>query len=215
MKTDKNIEKELHEIAPVLASLNKSQTEAVPAFYFSDLKENVLYKIRQEEVLDELKQFAPTLALLGKGQTQTAPIHFFEEFPDRVWSTIQQQEKLAKKKPQSTLSLWEQVGVWIEKSLFTPQYAVAFATVISAILLSGIYFSNYTGGISNQQLAAAVQNLSKEDVRAYVLEYSDEFEEIQLENEIINATSEDGDIISTEELKAYFEEDIIIDDWII
>lgn len=212
MKTNNDIQEELSKIAPILASVKKANREEVSADYFVALNEKLLQKIRKEEVLAELKNIAPVLSSLEKTQTQVVPARFFEGFPDKVFATIQMREKQSKKRAQ--LTLWEQVEMWVEKFLFTPRYTMALATVISAVVLSGIYFSSTTETQNNQQLALATQSLSKDDIETYMLEYSDEFEEAQLENQVVeNNADVTENPISAEDVRAYFEEEnISIDD---
>lgn len=212
MKISNDIREELSQIAPVLASVKKPDNGTVPADYFGGLNETLLQKIRKEEMFAELRGISPVLSSLSKAQTQHVPARFFKEFPDKVFATIQKREKLVKKRVQSTL--WESIADWLENTLFTPRYSMALTTIVSTILLSGIYFSNSTETKNNQQLAIATQRLSKDDIETYLLEYSDEFEEAQLENQVVENNAElTENPISAEEVRAYFEEEnISVDD---
>src|SRR6218665_4028149 len=98
MKTDKTIGKELSEIAPTLGSIKKPENKAVPAAYFAATKENILAKIRQEDVAAELSLLAPALSALPKSTLASLsglnlPANYFENLPDKVFTTIQKREK--------------------------------------------------------------------------------------------------------------------------
>jgi hypothetical protein len=189
MKTDKNIETELREIAPVLASLKKSKIEQIPAFYFSAVKENVLAKVRENEVSAELANIAPTLSALPKLQSAKVPANYFKTLPNKVFATIQQTEKTAKnaEKP----SFFGQISIWIEGVLAIPQLQMVLATVIAIVVLTGVYASFSTEAKNSQLLAEAKANLTKDDIQMYVIENSDEFDELTLEE---NLNIEDIDV---------------------
>lgn len=214
MKTDKSIGKELNEIAPILGSIKKPENKTVSSAYFATVKESVLTKIRQEEAAAELNVLAPLLSTIPKPTSASlnrlnVPANYFENLPDKVLATIQKREKQVTREAQP--SILEIIVAWIKATLFQPQYAVTFATILSAVLLSGIYLSNSTEARTNQQLALATQSLTQDDIEAYVLDNSEEFEETTLETEVIESKVNEEDI-AREELQAYFAEENIIEE---
>ena len=87
MKLDKNIIKELQEIAPTLAKLDKVNFYQVAEGYFENSRTNILESLTKEHELSE--ELSPTLALLKKKQLYTAPqASFFESFSDRLINEV-------------------------------------------------------------------------------------------------------------------------------
>src|SRR6218665_220885 len=177
MKTDKTIGTELNEIAPILASLKKENNEAIPAFYFSYAKENILEKVRQNEVFTELENIAPTLSALPKLQLNDVPATYFEHLPNTVFTTIQRGAKNRKTQPEKT-GFFADFSIWIERVFAAPKLQMSLATLIAIVALTGIYSSFSTEAKNTQLLAEAKANLTKDDIQTYVIENSDEFDEL-------------------------------------
>lgn len=87
MKIDKDIRKELEEIAPVLASLDKTNFYQVEESYFENSTGMIMESVeRHSEAIEEL---SPVLSLLQKQELYEAPAYsYFESFSDKMIAEI-------------------------------------------------------------------------------------------------------------------------------
>ena len=205
MKTDKNIGTELNEIAPVLASLKKPKSEDISAFYFSSVKENVLAKVRQNEIFAELESIAPTLSVLVKPQLGKVPANYFKTLPNILFETIQQTKKsaISTEKP----NFFGQISIWIESVFALPQLQMILATVIAVFIITGVYSSFSTEAKNSQLLAEAKASLTQEDIQLYLLEHSYEVDESILENQAEQNIIHIQPVINADDVRAYMEEE--------
>ena len=60
MDQEKDIKKELEEISPFLAGLDKKQDFKVPVNYFENLQDEIWEKVRPQQVVVQEKQVSPT-----------------------------------------------------------------------------------------------------------------------------------------------------------
>ena len=87
MKLDKNIRKELEEIAPVLARLDKTNFYEVEEGYFENSAGMIMESV--ERHTEALEEFSPVLSLLQKKELYQAPGHaYFESFSDKMITEI-------------------------------------------------------------------------------------------------------------------------------
>ena len=111
METREDILKELKEIAPRLATVDKVNFYTVPADYFTNFKQGVLSRVKFGEVGAELKAIAPELATVKKTAVAEMPAAYFSSFSDSLLKKIRANEvagELAEVAP--TLSKLEKVN---------------------------------------------------------------------------------------------------------
>ena len=92
METRENILKELNEIAPRLASLQKVNAYNVPENYFIDFKNIMLEQVKLVDVKQELQVLAPTLLKLEKPANAEAPAVYFSDFKSRILDKVRADE---------------------------------------------------------------------------------------------------------------------------
>ena len=92
METREDILKELKEIAPRLASLQKVNAYSVPENYFADFKHIMLEQVKPVDVKQELQVLAPTLLKVSKPANAEAPAVYFSEFKTRMVSKVRADE---------------------------------------------------------------------------------------------------------------------------
>jgi hypothetical protein len=88
METREDILKELSEIAPALAALDKTNPFKLPEGYFNNFSTGVLNRIKFGEVKAELNAVAPELAGLTKPLTIQEPASYFSGLPGKVMHKI-------------------------------------------------------------------------------------------------------------------------------
>ena len=92
METREDILKELREIAPHLASLQKVNAFKVPESYFVDFKNIVLEQVKLVDVKQELQVLAPTLLKVQKPLQVEAPAAYFADFSSRLLNKVRADE---------------------------------------------------------------------------------------------------------------------------
>jgi hypothetical protein len=92
METREDILKELREIAPHLASLQKVNVFKVPESYFVDFKNIVLEQVKLVDVKQELQVLAPTLLKVQKPLQVEAPAAYFADFSSRLLNKVRADE---------------------------------------------------------------------------------------------------------------------------
>jgi hypothetical protein len=92
MKSREEILRELLEIAPKLASLDKVEFYKVPEKYFTYFQKRMLDKVKTNEVTEELKSFAPNLSGLDKQIETPIPANYFTAFSSGVLNKIRANE---------------------------------------------------------------------------------------------------------------------------
>lgn len=98
MKTREEILKELKELAPKLASLEKANTASVPENYFVNFKSTIIEKAKLSGVTEELSAISPHLAKIEKRNTVKVPVGYFTSLPTDLLQQIRKEEVLAELK---------------------------------------------------------------------------------------------------------------------
>ena len=92
METREDILKELKEIAPRLASLQKVNAYSVPENYFVDFKNIMLEQVKPVDFKQELQVLAPTLLKVSKPANAEAPAVYFSDFKSRMLTKVRADE---------------------------------------------------------------------------------------------------------------------------
>jgi hypothetical protein len=98
METRENILKELQELAPTLAKMEKKNFYSVPENYFLDFKNALLETVKMSEAKQELKSIAPELLKLEKKQAAEIPANYFNTFSGDLMQRIRANEMNAELK---------------------------------------------------------------------------------------------------------------------
>ncbi len=88
METRDNILKELKEIAPQLALLQKPTPPQAPEGYFLNFKNNLLQQLKPVDAQQELQELAPVLARVQKPVLEPVPPQYFAAFSGEVLNKI-------------------------------------------------------------------------------------------------------------------------------
>jgi Sec-independent protein translocase protein TatA len=94
-----NILQELSELKSNLINLNRQNIYSVPDGYFEGLAENMLKRVKAEEianVADELSNLSPLLSSLSREMPYCVPSGYFETLSDSVLKTITTNDLSAK-----------------------------------------------------------------------------------------------------------------------
>ncbi len=94
MKTQNEILKELQQIAPNLAALEKTNPYTLPDGYFVNFKNVLLEKLQRENIKVELSALAPELSKLETISAVNIPAKYFSDFSSRLVDKIRAQEAL-------------------------------------------------------------------------------------------------------------------------
>jgi len=92
METREDILKELREIAPRLATLEKVNAYQVPESYFLNFKNMMLEQVKPVDVKQEIHALAPSLAKLHKPVNAEIPAVYFSDFSSRLLSKVRSEE---------------------------------------------------------------------------------------------------------------------------
>lgn len=92
MKTREEILKELKELAPKLASLEKVNAVSVPENYFANFKSEMMERVKLGGVTDELSAISPQLAKIEKRNTVKVPVGYFTSLPNDLLHQIRKEE---------------------------------------------------------------------------------------------------------------------------
>jgi len=98
MKPREEILKELKELAPKLASLEKVNTVSVPENYFTNFKSEMIERVKLGGVTDELKTISPELAKIEKRNTVKVPVGYFTSLPNDLLEQIRKEEVMVELK---------------------------------------------------------------------------------------------------------------------
>jgi hypothetical protein len=92
METREDILKELREIAPQLASLEKVNAYQLPDSYFANFNNKMLDQVRPVDVKQELLALAPTLLKLQKPANPDVPAAYFTGFSTKLIQQVRAHE---------------------------------------------------------------------------------------------------------------------------
>lgn len=92
MKNNEDILKELRELAPTLATVQKKNLYTVPDAYFANFSSMVLAQVQLSGVGKELSEVAPALAGLSGLNKTEAPAAYFSNFSSGLLSKIRADE---------------------------------------------------------------------------------------------------------------------------
>ena len=98
METRENILKELKEIAPMLAKMEKRNFYSAPENYFLNFKSEILEQVKLSGVKQELKIVAPELLKIEKMMSAEVPAGYFNLFADDLMKRIRANEVAAELK---------------------------------------------------------------------------------------------------------------------
>jgi hypothetical protein len=184
MKNRNDILKELEEIAPTLASLEKSNAFQVPENYFTEFKSGILIKIRAGEVQQELQSIAPELAQLQKGSLEQVPANYFESFPQQMQKKIPVQTQNTSFEFKRTSLGLRELADRLAGIFFKPRYAMAFAGTVSIVAVALMMFLKVE---QCNDFDCQLASLSDDEITSYLNDntfaYSDEVFETYLEEE--------------------------------
>ncbi len=180
MKNNDEILKELKEIAPELSKLEKKVLDEVPVNYFSSFPNDVMKKIREQELI----AIAPTLSQQEKVNALEVPADYFSSFPQQMLQTVSATQKEVVSK-----SSWrESLYVVLEKVadvFFKPKYAFAFAGTVSIVIIGVMMFIKVE---QCNDLECKMASLTDAEINTYLDsntdEYSDEIFETTLDESV-------------------------------
>jgi len=92
VENSEDILRELRELAPKLAALQKSNPYRVPEGYFVNFANEIVKKTSLSETREELKAIAPELSAIKKEVLADAPHTYFQGFPEYILKNIRKQE---------------------------------------------------------------------------------------------------------------------------
>ncbi len=92
METRDNILRELKELAPTLAALEKKNFYTVPEGYFVNFKSEMLEQIKPGAVKQELKEIAPALLKVQGKSSVEVPVGYFTSFSANMLQKIRASE---------------------------------------------------------------------------------------------------------------------------
>ncbi|MBL0310307.1 MAG: hypothetical protein IPP77_11725 [Bacteroidetes bacterium] len=174
MKSSEEILKELKEVAPGLAKLDKSSVGEVPVDYFKSFAVDMMKKIRAEEVAAELSSVAPELARLGKTSVLEAPpAAYFQSVPSSVLQRIKSEEKIKETSPNGWMVSINVFFDRIADSIFKPKYSVAFAGFATMIILAVMMLIKVEDQCKDVDCQMA--QISNAELNSYFATHSDEF----------------------------------------
>ena len=92
METRDDILKELREIAPQLASLEKANAFQLPEGYFTGFADMMLNQVKPVDAKQELQVLAPSLSKLQKPVNADIPVAYFNDFSSRLLNQVRADE---------------------------------------------------------------------------------------------------------------------------
>ena len=159
METREDILKELKEIAPKLAAMDKTNPYQVPEGYFLNFKNVMLDKIVLEAdlyinpVMEELKAVAPELAKIQKHSVAEMPVNYFNDFSAQLIKKIRANEvanELAEVAP--ALSIIEKVNELEVPAVYFKAFPQRMMQLVKAEQKGSISFSSQWLGSLNELL---------------------------------------------------------------
>lgn len=165
---------------------------------------------KDKEIRTELEEWSPLLSNMKKQGNEDGfqvPFNFFEELPDLILEQAKtEQSVMTRTSPRKT---WQELLKNTITLLFQPRYAVGFATI--ALLIVGIFYIMPHSSIEKTAFLA-LEEISSEELDAYISEHLEDFQEEILEEEAsVDIFENNGNLqIEDAELNKYFDE--IIDE---
>jgi hypothetical protein len=92
METREDILKELRELAPHLASLEKVNAYSVPESYFLNFKNIMLEQVKPVDAKQELQVLAPSLLKIEKPLNAELPAAYFTDFKSKLLDKVRAEE---------------------------------------------------------------------------------------------------------------------------
>lgn len=204
------------EAAPVLSEFSKENNFKVPANYFEELSDNILANVQAED---------SEVLMNSKSTGFDLPENYFNTFESRLKNRIQKEENEGAKKETKVIQLnpervndSEEAPSGSSDGMIRKIVRWGGAAVAAMLLLFlgvNFWFGNNQMNTSFD-LTAELQKLKTSEIRAYVLDYADDFDEEAIfaargiydtdyqwyDNNKLNE-------IDMDVLKAYYEEDIL------
>jgi hypothetical protein len=131
---------------------------------------------KKEDIKNELNEISPFLSDLNKDRKEgfSLPNNYFENFEDRLMSRIKEENALigSTKTDDSDISFIS----WLLKAvelLFTPKYAVPFATAV-VLVVFGFQFFGKAASV-NMDEPSLIAQLSVEETNSFILNNIEDF----------------------------------------
>lgn len=161
---------------------------------------------KDKYIQEELEEFSPLLSQMKKQGVEDGyqvPFNFFEELPDLVLEQTKAKQA-TNTTHQPNIKWWEDIKNAIN-ILFQPRYALGFAT-IALLIIATLYLIPNTTVHSAAPLA--LEEISSEEIDAYISQHLDDFQEEILEQEELVEVFENEESlnIKEEELEEYFDD---------
>jgi|688.fasta_scaffold218107_3 hypothetical protein len=172
MATDKNIKKELQNIAPILAKLKKPQEEPLHKDYFERVQNEAILKIRATSVVTELETAAPLLSKIDKSILNSSNKNF-DALQQQVFQKIAPKTSI-QKSPSKLDALLDELLGWL-----TPQTKLAFSILAVGAMLVGIQLANVQSK-TQLELSRYMQQFSEQEIQKYLAENIDDIDEVSL-----------------------------------
>lgn len=167
MENRNDILKELKEIAPALAKIEKKSFDEVPAHFFSSFPETMMKKVREQELFE----IAPTLSQREKVNALDVPADYFNAFPQQMLKKVSSTSKVTSSKP----NWMEALNTVLEKVadiFFKPKYVYAFAGTVSILIVGVMMFIKVE---QCNDLECKMASLTDAEINAYLESSGDEY----------------------------------------
>lgn len=148
---------------------------ALPVGYFENLPDQFLARLNDEQT--PITVDLATELEVAKSAFKL-PENYFENLPDRVFEKLTDAEKavISTQKQSKTIEIRSKWAV-----LRPQKWAVAAAAAVGLVAVSLLFFGDKIGLAATCETSLCLaQNLTDEDVQAYILENLNEFEAAQL-----------------------------------
>lgn len=166
MKQKDNIWKELSEVSPFLAAIDKANPNTIPEGYFAQFPAQILSLLKQYEdqntdIRAELAQIAPLLNTIGRYPVQSVPVGYFAQV-NFAKPVLKQTKKSPKLVSIPIVNRWMQLSA---------------AAVIAGIFITGAFMftnkrENYTKyeGFAQMDISSELQKISEAELEKYLFE---------------------------------------------
>jgi hypothetical protein len=204
MQHKETILKELNEIAPMLAQIDKKLSVSIDQSYLEACQTSTLQKIRLMEQKSEIESVAPVLSSIIKPKVFSA--YDFNAMQRAVLSKTKQAESA-----EDPTSNW--INQWLEKltAWFNPQRSVALAITSTAVLLISVFLYTHSASFYNQQLHSQLNQIPVSDVKNYISYNIDDIDEKMLmETKNVNVNFE-SQSLSADDISFYLEDEDKLD----
>jgi hypothetical protein len=134
METREDILRELREIAPKLAVMEKTNPYSLPEGYFMNFGKDLLSRVNLSDAKAELGKVAPTLANLNAEKVAEVPSSYFKTFSAKMLADIRAKEvvnELTEIAPE--LSVIEKTNIHQVPAAYFSRFPQAMAEKIKAI----------------------------------------------------------------------------------